>query len=448
MKIFWKSAITSAALSVLFVLVYSSCNWITSLRSHIGSCYFLWERHIPFVPALILPYMSIDLFFVAAPFLVRSDRELSTLARRITAAILISGLCFLLFPLKFAFERPALDGFLGVIFNNFRTMDLPYNEFPSLHVSLWAILLDHYRRHTKGLLWILVAVWFTLISISPLFTYQHHVVDILGGLALAILCFHFFRDQLLCQPFTPNRRVAFYYAAACLLLTAASFTWAPWTYLLWWPAFSLTLVVAAYAFIGPGLYRKEQGRLPWTTWLLLWPILLGQRLSLIFYSRQCQPYDRLTDHLWIGRHLSTREARQACTSGVTAVVDLTAEFTESAPFRSLPYLQLPILDLTPPTPRQIDQAVDFITRHSGQGVVYLHCKVGYSRTAAIAGAYMLAAGQVDTVEQALAMVRRVRPTITVRQEATTALQMYQTQRPADPGELRRLSEAVDTNPPN
>ena len=54
----------------------------------VGTFYFEWERKIPFVPFFILPYLSIDLFFVVAPFLCRTDRELSMLAKRIAAAIM------------------------------------------------------------------------------------------------------------------------------------------------------------------------------------------------------------------------------------------------------------------------------------------------------------------------------------------------------------------------
>ena len=75
-------------------------------RHDVGTLYSEWERFIPFVPLMIIPYLSIDLFFVAAPFLCRSERELATFSKRIAAAIVVAGICFLLFPLRFAFERP------------------------------------------------------------------------------------------------------------------------------------------------------------------------------------------------------------------------------------------------------------------------------------------------------------------------------------------------------
>ena len=424
-KPFWKAACTSAALSALFLAVYIACNWIAALRPHVGSYYFAWERRIPFVPAMILPYMSIDLFFVAAPFVAGSDRERRVLAQRITMAILVAGACFLLLPLKFAFDRPHVDGPLGVIFNNFRNIDRPFNEFPSLHIALWAILADVYVRHSKGLQRWFVVVWFALIALSPLLTYQHHVIDILGGLALAALCFHFFDDRPLQEAFILNRRIAIYYASGAVVLAWLAFTSMPWTGVLLWPVFSLVLVAVGYLLLGPGVFRKEDGRYHWTTWFLLGPVLAGHRLSLAYYARQCRPYDRLTDHLWIGRRLSAAEARKARGAGVSAVVDLTAELSEARPFRDLPYLPLPVLDLTAPTARQINQAIAFINQYAGPGIVYLHCKIGYSRTAAVAGAYLLATGRVESVEQALVALRHVRPSIIVRPEAMAALQSFE-----------------------
>src|SRR5437588_6870391 len=86
------SFLISAGLSILFLFVYGGCNWITSHRGDVGIFYFEWERGIPFVPFLILPYMSIDLFFVAAPFLCRTEKELRIFSQRVVCAILAAGI--------------------------------------------------------------------------------------------------------------------------------------------------------------------------------------------------------------------------------------------------------------------------------------------------------------------------------------------------------------------
>src|SRR5204862_550823 len=154
-------------------------------RATIGIVSGLYELFPSNEPLFILPYLSIDLFFVVAAFLCRTDRELSILAKRIAASIIVAGTCFLLFPLRFAFPRPRADGWPGALFDWFRGMDAPYNLLPSLHAAFTLILLDVYFRHTRGFIRVATMTWFVLIALSPVVTYQHHVIDILGRFVLA-----------------------------------------------------------------------------------------------------------------------------------------------------------------------------------------------------------------------------------------------------------------------
>ena len=69
-----RAATTSVLLSLLFVVVYGGTNWLTAQRpgSHVQTWYFAWELTIiPFVPLLIVPYMSMDVLFFLATFLCR-----------------------------------------------------------------------------------------------------------------------------------------------------------------------------------------------------------------------------------------------------------------------------------------------------------------------------------------------------------------------------------------
>jgi protein phosphatase len=73
---------------------------------------------------------------------------------------------------------------------------------------------------------------------------------------------------------------------------------------------------------------------------------------------------------------------------------------------------------------QLREAVAFITAEAACGTVYVHCKAGYSRSSAVAGAYLLASGQAATADEAVAQLRRVRPAIIVRPEAMDALRAF------------------------
>jgi len=208
--------------------------------------------------------MSIDLFFVAAPFLCRDGRELETLRKRIVFAIAVAGVCFLFFPLRFAFERPQASDWLGAIFNWFRAMDQPYNLLPSLHITLRTILAYHYARRATGILRITSHAWFSLIGVSTLLTYQHHVMDVVGGFVLAGYCFYAFRESPAKLAVTPNHSVGSYYAAGTLTALGLAIIFWPWGSLLLWPALALGIVASAYFGVGPGIFRKRDGRLHWT----------------------------------------------------------------------------------------------------------------------------------------------------------------------------------------
>src|SRR5262249_40863932 len=108
---------TSLALSALFIVVYGGTNWFTAQRpaSAVGTWDFAWELGaIPDVPILIVPYMSIDLFFFMAPFLCRDRREMRVLAQRVVFSILIAAAFFVFVPLRLAWPaRPQVSGWFG-----------------------------------------------------------------------------------------------------------------------------------------------------------------------------------------------------------------------------------------------------------------------------------------------------------------------------------------------
>ena len=424
-----RAAGTSATLCILFFIVYGSCNYLTSLRHDVGAWVYAWERHIPFVPLFIIPYMSIDLFFAAAPFLCRDRDELRTLSRRIALAILVAGLFFLAMPLRFTFERPHVDGWLGLIFNQFREMDRPFNQFPSLHICLRTILADVYARHTRGITRWMSHVWFSLIGASTLLVYQHHVADVVGGFLLAGVCFYAIGGAKWKLPVTPNRKVGVIYLCGAAALAAVAMPLAVnqsrWWLLLLWPATSLAILSSAYFGFGPGpgVFRKRDGKLPLSAKLMMWPIILGQRVSLLRYRMRSKAWDQITDRLWLGRVLSDREAEDAIAKGVSAVLDVTVELPENRPFRALPhYRHLPVLDLTAPTPEQKAEAMSFLDEQLAAGrTVYVHCKAGYSRSGAIVGSYLIHAGIVADAGAAAEMLCRRRVGIILRREARAAI---------------------------
>ena len=96
--------------------------------------------------------------------------------------------------------------------------------------------------------------------------------------------------------------------------------------------------------------------------------------------------------------------------GVRAVVSLTLEPLEESAVRSagLDFLHLPIPDLEPPTPADIERFVAFVENSVQFGrPVAVHCKMGMGRTGTMAACYLVKLGR-DPFE-AIRFVREVRP---------------------------------------
>lgn len=402
----WKAAaLWLAFLGPFFFLVYGFTNGLTAQRADVPSFYFDWEQSMPFVPQLMLPYMSIDLFFAASMFLCVTRRELDRHAWRIIAAIIISATGFLLFPLQFAFERPPVDGFNGFLIEVLTGFDKPFNQAPSLHISLLMLLWVVYVRHLSGLWRRLIHVWFVLIGLSVVLVYQHHVIDVFSGFTAGIICFYLFPDEewkiaeprLTTDPI--RRKIGWRYTSAGGLFLAAAVFWQGWAWLLLWPAAALLVVAAGYLLLGAGVFQKHHGRHSFAARWLLAPYLFGAWLSYRFFTRGHPAMVAVTDDLYLGRLPRAGETGQAPWH---SVVDLTAEFSSSITGEH--YYNLPLLDLTVPDAPTLRQAVQLIERARQVGPVLVHCALGASRSAVAVIAWMIQHGHARDIAQAESMI--------------------------------------------
>jgi protein-tyrosine phosphatase len=250
------------------------------------------------------------------------------------------------------------------------------------------------------------------------------MVDIIGGFIVAILSFYFFQEGN--QRHNTNHKVGTLYGTLTITVLIVSLLSWPLGIFLWWPATSLLILTCSYFGLVQTVYHKRNGKLtPWTRLPHAFP-LLGQHLSLLYYKRQANPWDRIIPGLYIGRCLNEQEAHKLQKQGVTNTLDLTTEFSESGPLTTTGYLNIPVLDLTAPTAKQLAQGICFITEGRKNGTVYVHCKIGYSRTVAMVGAYLLASHKARNTEEALDQIRQARPGVVIRPEVLQALHQYET----------------------
>jgi hypothetical protein len=182
------SALQGFLVTGLFCLVFAGTDWFTAHRTLRVQVHFPAELHLPLIPGFTILYMSIYLLFLAAPFVFRTRREITTLAAAQTLTILVAGICFLVIPAKLAFPTPT-DSELGVWKGLFRFADglnLDYNLVPSLHVALSIVCIELFcvRANFGGKMFL--RGWGVLIAAATLFTHQHHLVDAVTGYLLAL----------------------------------------------------------------------------------------------------------------------------------------------------------------------------------------------------------------------------------------------------------------------
>ena len=410
----WKRALLwLLLLGPFFFLSYGYANKLAAARSVTDSVVFGWERDIPFVPWTIVPYWSIDLFYGLSFLSCRTREQVDRHALRLLSAQLISVACFILFPLHFSFERPATDGFFGSMFDLLTGFDQPYNQAPSLHISLLVILWVRYAAATSGAWRMIPHLMAALIGVSVLTTYQHHFIDVPTGALVGLFCLWLWPDAgappwsrwQLAHSAARLRITALYFLAALALATiAAGFGGsALW---LWWPAVSLLMVALIYLGIGADGFQKAHGRLSIAVLALLAPYLAGAWLNSRWWTRHHPLPDEIADGVWLGR-MPTRHDMKA--GGFAALCDFTAEL--AAPQGDWQAANLPCLDLLVPDADQLLAAARIIEAQRGRGPLLVCCALGYSRSACAVAAWLLLTGRALTAEEAISRIALRRPKI-------------------------------------
>lgn len=366
--------------AALFGVVYTLTNHAAQEAHITRNVAMLWETALPFLPWMIVPYMTSGLLFALSFLFARDRASLSALSQRMAFATMTAGLVFAAWPLRFATPRPDIDAALPAwLYAQLAAMDLPYNQLPSLHVAYCVIFWPALRNvvvHAGAR--IALAAWLLLVAISTIFTWQHHVLDVAGGAALGALAL-----RLL-----PARTaVALVYAmlAGLSLLAWLLLGGGWWLYL----CASLLLVAVAYQRRHAAFLRKRDGRYPWWIWLAYAPYLAGYLLTwrlVRWRERHRPPFSKHSTGLWIGRRLTAGEAAPLPTGCV--IIDLANELSETPALRTHAYHHFPLLDLHAPTAQSAAPILALIHHYITQGrPVYLHCAMGYRRSREIAHLY-------------------------------------------------------------
>lgn len=179
--------ILSLRFTFLFTVVYGGCDLLASNYGASNSPRTRIDDIIPFLPKFSIFYLSITPLFILSPFFL-SLKEMKYLESLLQLNLLIAGLFFVFMPtdIKTNFLH---DQNFDPVFKIADTINLTNNAFPSLHVAFTITLLFTYLRKSNLISSVLIVCWSILIVLSTLFTHQHTLVDVIGGILLSLICF-------------------------------------------------------------------------------------------------------------------------------------------------------------------------------------------------------------------------------------------------------------------
>lgn len=370
-----------SANGLLFQGLYSACQAAAARAGISRDIATPWDAGLPHLPWMLLPYMSSVPLLVLAFLFTPTRGSLRALSQRCAVATALATWVFAVWPLRVneAFRAglaapadPLPQALAGLLLQ----LDGPYNQWPSLHAAYAVILWPALRGRMPGaagrLAW---GGWLLLLAASTVFTGQHHLPDLAGGLALGgLVCW---RLPVMAEA----ARVALAYAVlslACLTLGLTVLPLAPCL----WAAACCGAVAWAYAGRRTGFLHKRGGSFPAWVWGLYGPYLAGYWLIWCWVrwrGRREAPFQAAAPGVWVGRRLTEGEA--AGLPPGCRVIDLASELTVPPELRPRIVFTGALLDLVTPSPVELARIAEAIDAERLRGrPVLLHCAMGYRRS--------------------------------------------------------------------
>jgi protein-tyrosine phosphatase len=392
-------------LGPFFYASYGLSNHLASLQADVPNITFDWEHAIPFVEWTIIPYWSVNLFYVATLFSNDNTAGVDRTAKRYLTCQIIAVAFFIAFPLKAIFIKPETSDLTGFLFVALGSFDKPFNQAPSLHIALLVIIWDHWRTRFTGVGRMLWHVWAFLIGASVLTTFQHHFIDIPTGALLGLFALWLFPKNLFPQnQASINAKAGAYYlsgAALSALATLVGFRWTPLSLFWLWPSLSLAIVAAAYFGLGVSIFQKQpDGRVSLASYWLLMPYRLGARVNAWLWTRKLPPFIHVSGNVHLGRVPKESEIKH-----FTAVIDLTGEMPVPK-HQAVLWMAYPVLDLTRPPIQTLKDAAQAIQMTQENGKVLVCCALGMQRSAAAVALWLVQSGKAANGTEAVSLLRK------------------------------------------
>lgn len=151
------------------------------------------DKAIPFIPAFVLPYMSLYALFWL-PVIASKHITLRDFATIVAATAGMFGVAFTVYAIvPSSYPRPEVVREISfahyLVAEALYRFDLPNNTMPSTHAAVVMILLSAAREKFCRLAYAAYTLWGMLILLSTVTVKQHYVADLVAGIILGAAAF-------------------------------------------------------------------------------------------------------------------------------------------------------------------------------------------------------------------------------------------------------------------
>lgn len=171
---------------VFFIPAYFGTGFLTEGTTRTLALYLPAEVQIPFVSWMIVPYLSLYTLFLL-PLFHMTAPEMRILTRQSILCLLVAGLCFLMFPARLGYRAVEISDWTAPFFDTIRALGARHNLAPSLHVAFTSLIVLGVWHCASRPWQALYMSWFALLAISTLLVHEHHLIDVVTAVALALL---------------------------------------------------------------------------------------------------------------------------------------------------------------------------------------------------------------------------------------------------------------------
>jgi len=173
-----------------FYGLYGAASFVTELHPWRLQLFFEFELAIPFWPSWAVVYLSLNLILALAPFILRGWQTLLPLVLTLMAESAVAAVIFILLPLEGGFPQAEAGGLAGLFLHLADRLNLDHNYLPSLHVAFALTAALAYSQRARPLTAGLLVLWALAIAASTILIHEHHLLDIIAGLILAVAAMH------------------------------------------------------------------------------------------------------------------------------------------------------------------------------------------------------------------------------------------------------------------